>query len=142
MAEQRVTVAMRQAVRKRAHECCEYCKSQARFATESFAIEHIVPRHHGGTTELSNLAFACFGCNSHKYIKTRAVDPQTNKESPLFHPRQQVWRDHFAWNQDYTLMIGLTDVGRATIALLQMNRPELVNLRRVLHLVNEHPVDS
>ena len=141
MADQRVTVAKRRGVRNRAHDCCEYCKSQARFATETFAIEHIVPRHHGGSTELDNLAFACFGCNSHKYTKTHAIDPQTNQEVPLFHPRQQSWSDHFSWSQDYTLIVGLTGVGRATIALLQMNRPELVNLRRVLHLANEHPVD-
>ena len=29
-------------------------------------LEHIVPRHHGGTDELSNLAVACSRCNSQK----------------------------------------------------------------------------
>lgn len=141
MAERRVTTVLRQAVSLRAHGCCEYCKSQARFATETFAVEHVIPRHLGGATELSNLAFSCFGCNSHKYTKIKAIDPQTGKETPLFHPRQQVWREHFAWDQAYTVIVGLTDVGRATVALLQMNRPELLNLRRVLYLVNEHPLE-
>ncbi|MDX2285233.1 MAG: HNH endonuclease [Bacteroidia bacterium] len=39
--------------------CCEYCKSQAAFATYSFSIEHIIPLSKGGTHDLSNLALAC-----------------------------------------------------------------------------------
>jgi hypothetical protein len=34
---------------------------------------------------------------------------------------------------------GLTPVGRATIESLQLNREGLVNMRRVLHAVGEHP---
>ena len=41
MPEKRVTAEQKQAVLERAHGCCEYCKSQARFATQSFSIEHI-----------------------------------------------------------------------------------------------------
>jgi hypothetical protein len=57
----------------------------------------------------------------------------------LFHPREQRWDEHFAWNDDFTLMVGLTPMGRATIAALQLNRPGLVNLRRVLYAIGEHP---
>lgn len=32
-------------------------------------IEHIVPRHHGGTDELANLAIACVRCNGEKGIR-------------------------------------------------------------------------
>lgn len=32
-------------------------------------IEHIVPRHHGGTDELTNLAIACVRCNGEKGIR-------------------------------------------------------------------------
>lgn len=32
-------------------------------------IEHIVPRHHGGTDELTNLAIACLRCNGEKGIR-------------------------------------------------------------------------
>ncbi len=89
MLEPRVTLAQRKSVRDRANGCCEYCQSQARFATEPFAVEHIIPRAAGGTTLLENLAFACFGCNSSKYTKTHAIDPETKAETPLYHPRQQ-----------------------------------------------------
>lgn len=41
-------------------------------------LEHIVPRTHGGTDELDNLAIACFGCNSgkgHRLDWRRPDDP-------------------------------------------------------------------
>ena len=66
-------------------------------------------------------------------------DPDTNRAVPLFHPRQQPWREHFAWNQPCTHMIALTPTGRATIVALQLNRPELINLRSVLYAIGEHP---
>jgi hypothetical protein len=47
---------------------------------------------------------------------------------------------HFTWNDDFTLMIGLTLTGRATIAALHLNRAELVNLRRALYTLGEHPL--
>jgi hypothetical protein len=46
---------------------------------------------------------------------------------PLFHPNQQEWAEHFAWNDDATEIMGLTPIGRATIAALKMNRPQIVN---------------
>ena len=33
---------------ERAQGSCEYCRSQARFATQSFSIEHIIPQSKGG----------------------------------------------------------------------------------------------
>ncbi|GIL15393.1 MAG: hypothetical protein BroJett039_05660 [Chloroflexota bacterium] len=57
----------------------------------------------------------------------------------MYHPRQQRWRDHFAWSDDFTLIIGLTPIGRATIEALQMNRKPIINLRRVLYAMREHP---
>jgi len=50
---------LKQTVGERANGCCEYCMSQAKFAVQPFAIEHIRPRCHGGKTMLNNLALAC-----------------------------------------------------------------------------------
>src|SRR4051812_24673106 len=107
MAERRLTPDERQLVRARARGCCEYCRSQERFAMQPFAIEHITPRSLGGETAPENLAVACQGCNNHKYNKTHGTDPITEASAPLFHPRKQRWRDHFAWGEDCTLIIGL-----------------------------------
>ena len=48
----------------------------------------------------------------------------------LYHPMLQPWHDHFAWSDDVAILVGLTPAGRATIALLRMNRPVLVQMRR------------
>lgn len=139
MPDPRVTPALRRVVYERAKGCCEYCRSQANFTTESFAVEHINPRRAGGATVLDNLALSCFGCNSHKHIKTSGIDPLTDERVPLFHPRLQQWSDHFTWANNFTEIVGLTAIGRATIVTLQFNRNEVINLRRVLHKVGEHP---
>jgi len=108
---------------------------------DPFSAEHILPRAAGGKTMLDNLALACQGCNGCKHSRTEAIDPVSNRLAPLYHPRQQRWHDHFAWNADCTLLIGLTPTGRVTILELQMNRLGLVNFRRVLYAAGEHPPD-
>ncbi len=55
-----------------------------------------------------NLALSCHGCNGHKHAKTEALDPVIREHVPLFHPRQQQWREHFESSDDFTLIIGLT----------------------------------
>jgi len=142
MHRPRVPASLKRAVINRARGCCEYCRSQTRFAMQSFAVEHIIPLHAEGKTVLENLALACEGCNSHKHTKTQAFDPVSGNVAPLFHPRQQRWHQHFRWNDDSTKIFGLTPTGRATIEALQMNRKGLVNLRRVLYAMGEHPPEE
>ena len=73
---------------------------------------------------------------------SEAVDPQSGERVPLFNPRAQEWKAHFAWSEDVMVIVGRTTTSRATVAALQLNRPELLNLRRVLHAVGEHlPID-
>ncbi len=139
MIKKRPTQDQKRIVAERAHGCCEYCRSQARYATQSFSTEHIEPPGAGGKTELDNLAFACQGCNGHKYNKTKAIDPVTKKLVPLFHPRRQKWNEHFQWSEDFTLIMGITPTGRATIAALKLNRESLANLRGTLFLTGKHP---
>src|SRR6476469_893914 len=106
MAEDRVGPALRRQVANRARGCCEYCRSQERFAMQSFSAEHIQPRSRKGATTLANLAWACQGCNNHKHNRSSALDPVTGVIVRLFHPRRQRWADHFVWNQDATLIVG------------------------------------
>ena len=130
---------LRRLVTTRARSQCEYCRSPVSHAVSSFAIDHIIPTEKGGKTTADNLALSCHGCNSHKYIKTQAIDPLTKQPVPLFDPRRQKWPEHFAWNQDCSLVIGLTPIGRTTIEALQLNRPGVVNLRRLLYAAGKHP---
>ena len=102
-------------------------------------VEHILPRAKGGLTIIQNLAYACSGCNGRKATRTEAPDPLTGKLVPLFNPRLAQWSEHFTWRAGYTEIIGLTESGRATVDALQLNRPAVVNLRRVLVLAGVHP---
>ena len=142
MPDGRVTNRQRLAVIQRAAGCCEYCGSRADYAMDPFSVEHILPRSAGGKSTLDNLALACLGCNSYKHTKTEAFDVVSNRMAALYHPRQQRWQEHFAWNADCTQLIGLTPTGRVTIVELQLNRPGLLNLRRLLYAAGEHPPEA
>jgi hypothetical protein len=89
-------------------------------------VDHIDP---DGGDDLDNLCLACWNCNNHKHQATRAVDPDTGTEVPLFDPRKQVWSDHFEWTGNATVVQGLTATGRATVLRLKMNRPSLIFAR-------------
>lgn len=92
-------------------------------------IEHIIPKIHGGTDDLNNLALACIDCNLHKGPNLTGIDPQTKKVSTLFHPRKDKWDDHFRWRGIY--IMGRTAVGRTTIRVLKMNSEEQLSLRSI-----------
>ncbi len=139
MRKSHVPRKLRRIVIQRAQECCEYCLSQEQFSTQAFSIDHIVPVEKGGETTLDNLALSCQGCNNHKYTKTEGYDPLTYQIVPLYHPRQQQWDEHFVWNEDYTLILGLTPTGRATVETLQLNREGVINLRQLLYVAKQHP---
>jgi hypothetical protein len=85
------------------------------------------------------LAWSCQGCNNRKYTSVEALDPVSGETAPLYHPRRQRWHEHFAWNENYTVVLGLTPTGRATVEKLQLNRAGVVNLRHVLHRIDAHP---
>ena len=135
----RPTELLRQHTFSRARFCCEYCYTQLRFCPDPINAEHILPLALGGTTSLDNLAAACFGCNGKKGDRMTAVDDLTGQTVPLYHPRRDRWEHHFAWSDDFQLLVGLTAIGRATIDLLDLNRPGVVNLRLLLRYHNLHP---
>jgi hypothetical protein len=130
---------VRRQVRDRAGNRCEYCQHPAAFSCAPFVCEHVVPRVRGAGSTAAELAWACPACNGHKYAKTHARDPQTGRSVPLFNPRRQRWPRHFAWGTDFLLIEGRAATGRATVAALHLNCPALVNLRRALRAVGEHP---
>lgn len=139
MSRRYITKAEREIIAKRANYQCEYCRILFAYAMQSFVNEHIISIKEGGLTELFNLAFACGGCNGHKADKIKGIDPKTGKFVSLFHPRKQIWDEHFTWSDDKIRIVGLTATGRATVETLKMNRTGLLNLRRLLLANNEHP---
>jgi hypothetical protein len=66
-------------------------------------------------------------------------NPVSGEMVSLYNPRKQQWQEHFTWNDEYTLIVGLTPTGRATVETLKLNREGLINLRRLLYSIGEHP---
>lgn len=104
----------------------------------TFHIEHIFPQSAGGTDAADNLALSCPSCNLGKSNRVAVLDEQTNHEVPLFNPRTDRWADHFAWDEEWRL-VGLTPIGRATIAALNLNHPRRVMIREAEEWFNLFP---
>ena len=117
-------------VRLRGGDRCEYCRSsQVNEPFFRFQIEHIIAKQHGGGSDDGNLALACPHCNQHKGPNLAGLDPLDGTLTPLFHPRTNSWDEHFEYLGPQ--LIGLTAVGRTTIAVLNINDPLRVELRAV-----------
>lgn len=121
----------RRTVRERADDRCEYCRLRQEHAPLwRHQIEHIVPRKHRGTDDLTNLAWACVRCNLGKASNLSGRDADTGEIVPLFDPRKQTWDEHFAY--EGAEIIGLTATGRVTVEVLNMNEPRRLALRQEL----------
>src|SRR5213593_97767 len=84
----------RASVQERAGHRCEYCQlHQEDSPLAVMHVEHIIPRIHGGTDDLDNLALACIDCNLHKGPNLVGIDPETERVTDLFHPKRHRWED-------------------------------------------------
>jgi hypothetical protein len=120
---------------------CAYCHTSEANTGQPMMVDHIHPQAQGGETAFENLCFACRRCNEFKGSAVRAQDPLTGETVPLFHPRQQLWADHFQWDESGTRLLGLTAVGRATIIALNMNNATILYARQRWVSVGWHPPD-
>ena len=67
-------------MRNRAGNRCEYCQlRQEDSPLAALHVEHIVPKTHGGTDDLENLALACIDCNLHKGPNLTGIDPERDQ---------------------------------------------------------------
>src|SRR5438552_1393811 len=105
---------------ERAGHRCEYCLVPQAADVLPYHIDHIIARQHGGETQATNLALACYACNLHKGPNLAGRDPRTRKVVRLFNPRRHSWERHFRWNGP--VLVGRTSIGRATVATLGVNR--------------------
>ena len=123
-----IDAVARARVRKRARDRCEYCRLlEADSPLAPLHIEHVIPKVHGGSDDLQNLALACIDCNLHKGTNLTGIDTETGSVTRLFHPRRDRWEDHFAWRGIH--IIGKTAIGRTTIRVLHMNSDDQLALR-------------
>ncbi len=105
----------------------------------TFEIDHIIPEAAGGKTNLSNLCLSCPTCNRYKGARQTATDPESGVVVNLFHPIDQDWGVHFTWNDDHSMVLGLTPIGRATVEALRINRSGIIQLRQYWTALGLHP---
>ena len=118
-------------VRLRAGERCEYCRLPQSLSRLKFTIDHILAKQHGGSDLINNLALACGHCNRHKGPNIAAgIDLPSGQLNRLFHPRQDIWSDHFVWRE--AILVGLTPIGRTTVAVLLLNSRSQIAVRQNL----------
>ena len=142
MTSARIPTALRQRVAEAARFRCGYCLTSQRIIGPLLEIDHYIPEARGGTSDEENLWLACPMCNSHKSDRIDAIDPETGVTVPIFNPRQEQWAIHFEWVEGGTVIRGKTSVGRATVAALQMNHPDIVAARRLWVEVGWHPPED
>jgi hypothetical protein len=133
----RPTAELRRRVVERAGDCCEYCLLPQELAASSHQVDHVIAEKHGGQTVLENLALSCTVCNRRKGSDIGSVAPETGNLVPLFNPRTQSWSDHF--RLDDTCIVGVTEVGRTTVAFLQLNTFERLTERDGLIRAGQYP---
>lgn len=132
-----ISADQRSRIARRAGFRCEYCLLSEDHAIKRHEPDHIIPRKHGGGDDDENLAWACFHCNRHKGSEVGAVDGDTGQLVPLFNPRQQLWTDHFVFTKGR--IEPLTSVGRVTVLVLRLNKPDRVELRALLNQAGLYP---
>ena len=123
--------ALRDRIEMRAGHRCEYCHAPQAVCGYRFHLEHVRPTAHGGSDSLVNRALACASCNLAKSDKMKGTDPITGREVSLFHPRRHIWNEHFRWSSDEPHLLGMTPIGRATIAELDLNAELRLDARRL-----------
>jgi HNH endonuclease len=133
----RPTAELRRQVVERASNCCEYCLLHQDLVAFTHQVDHVIGEKHRGQTSLDNLALSCTVCNRRKGSDIGSIDPQTGNLVSLFNPRTQQWVDHF--RLDGVHIVGLTEVGRATVEFLQLNAFERLIERDALIRANLYP---
>ena len=134
---QHISARLRRLVVRRARNRCEYCGLSQLGQEATFHVDHIVPVIAGGHDTADNLALACVSCSLRKAARQTAVDPTSNELVALFHPRRDLWHDHFGWEDVH--LFGRTATGRATIEALEMNRPLVLAIRAEESARGRHP---
>ena len=135
-----IPVDVERRVRAVARNRCGYCLSPQHLVMARLEIEHIIPLAQGGTTDESNLWLSCPLCNRAKADRTTAQDSETGQTVPLFNPRLQAWFEHFYWSNDGLRIVGLTPIGRATVAALHLSDDaDALEVRSYWVLAGWHP---
>jgi len=127
MSQTYIPKSLRNLVLERAENRCEYCRISQLNSFIPHEIDHIISEQHKGETIAENLGLACYDCNRFKGPNLSSYDHETKEIVRLFNPRFDHWGEHFTLAHFH--VIPLTQIGKVTISLLQMNREKQIMRR-------------
>ena len=116
-------------VARRAQNRCEYCHAPEIVFNMRFEVDHVLPRSHGGSNQLDNLALSCPVCNLFKSDFYPQLELDFAPEQRILHPLRDDIGRHYLLRENSGWLVPITETGRFHIAVLQLNRPELVAYR-------------
>ncbi len=137
MSDAYISAELRRQVIERANNCCEYCRLSQTDNFFTFHVDHIISQKHDGTSQFENLCLSCPNCNIRKGSDIAGADPITQAPTFLFHPRNDVWHEHFEIIDSH--IQGRTPQGRLTVNLLRFNEIERVTERVELAQLGSYP---
>jgi HNH endonuclease len=121
---------VREFVRQRAGDRCEYCRKPDFYSPHTHQVDHIISQKHNGSDEPINLALACFRCNVCKGTDIGSYDTISRQFVRFYNPRTDQWDEHFDMKRE--VIVGKTAIGRVTVAIFQFNHPDQLEMRRNL----------
>jgi hypothetical protein len=133
-----IPLFLRKLVIRRAKNRCEYCQLSQKGQEATFHVDHIVPIASGGKTVAENLALACVSCSLRKGAREFVTVNDSKVKVKLYHPRKDVWNEHFEWNG--VVIASLTDKGKVTVDLLNLNRRLILAIREEESLLGRQPI--
>jgi len=125
-----IPATLREQVRQRARDCCEYCQMPQACTQLPHEADHIRALKHNGPTSSENLCWSCGLCNGFKGSDIASYVPESDELTRLFNPRVDSWDLHFSW--DNGVLIATTPIAAATVSLLRINSDRRVSHRRLL----------
>ncbi|MCW3055251.1 MAG: hypothetical protein JWN14_4421 [Chthonomonadales bacterium] len=114
-------------VRQRFHARCGYCGVSETDVGGELTVDHYVPVIAGGDDSDDNLIYACVRCNLYKGDYT--VSSNAALDERVLHPLNDTLSDHYVENE-VGVLESQTPRGMFHIALLRLNRPQLIQHRR------------
>jgi hypothetical protein len=123
-----ISAHLRRTVRTLYAFACGYCGVTEAEVGAYLTIDHFVPQNVGGSDDMENLVYACHACNLYKSV---AWNPQS---PPVLHPLQTDMKLHIRSTID-DILEGLTPEGMRHIKTLHLNRPPMVERRKMRRLL-------
>ncbi len=124
-----ISAEVRRTVRTLYGFSCGYCGVTESEVGSYLTMDHFQPLYLGGSDDINNLIYACHACNLYKSSAGNLLAP------PVLHPHKIEMNLHIIAQPDGILK-GLTPEGLQHIEILHLNRPPLIQRRKLRQLID------